>query len=115
MYILSGISLQKHMIKTVSFLTLFVFFLHSCKVTEKEIIGFYKLDRFPKTTLKINADNTFEFAKNNKNPYLHPSDHPEEYYADTKGTWQWTDKKIISLTSQSDTLIYPLVSLQVHP
>jgi hypothetical protein len=103
------------MTKTASILTLFVFILYSCKVTKKDIIGFYKLDRSPKTTLKINSDNTFEFSKNNKNPYLHPFDHPDEYYADTKGTWQWIDKKVISLTSQSDTLIYPLVSVEAQP
>lgn len=96
-------------------LTLFVIILYSCKVTEKDIIGYYKLDRFPKTTLKINSDKTFQFSKNNRNPYLHPFDHPGEYYADTKGTWQIVDKKNISLTSQSDTLIYPLVSLQTTP
>lgn len=103
------------MTKTAFILTLFILIVSSCKVTEKDIIGSYQLDKFPKTTLKINSDNTFEFSKNNRNPYLHPFDHPDEYYADTKGTWQTIDKKTISLTSQSDTLIYPLVSLQTNP
>lgn len=103
------------MTKTASILTLFVLAFYSCKVTEKDIVGFYKLDRFPKTRLKINSDKTFEFSKNNKNPYLHPFDHPDEYYADTKGTWQWVDNKVISLTSQSDTLIYPLASVVAQP
>lgn len=103
------------MTKTAFILTLFVLIVSSCMVTEKDIIGSYQLDRFPKTTLKINSDKTFEFSKNNRNPYLHPFDHPDEYYADTRGTWQTIDKKKISLTSQSDTLIYPLVSLQTNP
>jgi hypothetical protein len=95
--------------------TLFAIVLYSCKVTEKDIIGHYKLDKFPKTTLTINSDKTFEFSKNNRNPYLHPFDHPDEYYADTKGKWHMVNNKTISLTSQSDTLIYPLVSLQTYP
>lgn len=103
------------MIKAAFISTLFILLVSSCKVTEKDIVGVYQLDRFPKTTLKINADKTFEFSKNNRNPYLHPFDHLDEYYADTKGTWQSLDKKTISLTSQSDTLIYPLASLQTYP
>jgi hypothetical protein len=95
--------------------TFFVLVFYSCKVTEKDIIGHYKLDKFPKTTLTINSDKTFEFSKNNRNPYLHPFDHPDEYYADTKGKWQMVDKKTISLTSQSDTLIFPLASVQANP
>lgn len=103
------------MTRTAFILTLFVLLVSSCKVTEQDIIGFYQLDRFPKTTLKINLDKTFEFSKNNRNPYLHPFDHPDEYYADTKGKWQMVDKKTITLTSQSDTLIYPLVSVEIQP
>lgn len=103
------------MIKTAFIATFFVLLVCSCKVTEKDIIGFYELDKFPKTTLKINSDKTFEFSKNNRNPYLHPFDHPDEYYSNTKGIWQTVDKKTISLTSQSDTLIYPLVSLKANP
>lgn len=84
----------------------------SCKVSEKDIYGFYKLDYFPKTTLKINSDHTFEFTRMNPNPYLHPFDHPDQYYAETKGSWTMVDKKTISLTSQTDTLIYDLVDIK---
>ncbi|MFT3705946.1 MAG: hypothetical protein QM802_26505 [Agriterribacter sp.] len=84
----------------------------SCKVAEKDMAGLYRLDGFPKTILKINSDKTFEFSKNNRNPYLHPFDHPDEYYFDTKGSWRKIDKKTISLTSQTDTLVYPLVSIE---
>ena len=103
------------MTKSVFILTLLIISISSCKVTEKDIIGMYKLDEFPKTTLKLNSDKTFEFSKNNRNPYLHPFDHENEYFADTKGTWQTIDKRTISLTSQSDTLVYPLASFQTFP
>lgn len=103
------------MTKIAAISTCIVFIISSCKVTEKDIIGFYKLDHYPKTILKINADRTFEFSKINRNPYLHPFDHPDEYYANSKGTWNTINKKKISLTSQSDTLIYPLTSLQAFP
>jgi hypothetical protein len=100
----------------ITFLSaLLFFFICSCKVTEKNIIGFYKLDKFPKTTLKINSDKTFDFSKNNRNPYLHPFDHPNEYYLQTRGIWTAIDKKTISLTSQSDTITYPLVNVQSFP
>ena len=103
------------MIKIAYFGTVFILLFSSCKVTENDMIGLYKLDRFPKTTLKINSDRTFDFSKNNKNPYLHPFDHPDEYYANTKGTWQTIDNKTISLKSQEDTLMYPLVSFETQP
>lgn len=110
---------QKTMTKTTFVSTLFLLLIllltYSCKVTEKDIVGLYRLDGFPKTTLKINADKTFEFSKNNRNPYLHPFDHPGEYYCNTKGVWQTVDRNNISLTSQSDSLIYPLVSFDTFP
>lgn len=90
-------------------------FVSSCKLTEKDILGVYKLEGFPKTTLKINADKTFEFSKNKRNPYLHPFDHPDQYYYDTKGSWQTISKKVISLTSQTDTIVYPLVQIKTSP
>lgn len=100
------------MTRTAIFTILCAIIAVSCKLTEKDIPGTYRLDRFPKTILKIHPDKTFDFTKNNRNPYLHPFDHPDEYYAETKGHWQMADKKTITLTSQSDTLIYPLVSIR---
>lgn len=105
--------LEKKMKKVVFAIT--IIFISSCKISEKGIIGTYQLDSFPKTILKINSDKTFEFSKNNRNPYLHPFDHPGEYYFNTIGNWQKVDKKIISLTSQSDTIVYPLVSFKTYP
>lgn len=86
----------------------------SCKVQEQDIVGSYKLKHFPKTTLKINSDKTFEFSQNNPNPYLHPYDHEDEYYVDTKGVWQFDGNKTVSLVSQNDTLVYPLAALHVE-
>ncbi|MFT3675697.1 MAG: hypothetical protein QM781_07365 [Chitinophagaceae bacterium] len=107
--------LKKHMAKTAFILIVSVSLFSSCKVTENDVAGVYTLDRFTKTILKINSDKTFEYSKNNRNPYLHPFDHQDEYYTDTRGSWQATGKRTISLTSQSDTLIYPLTSIEVHP
>lgn len=100
---------------TRTFITLmfFVVIISSCGVTEKSIVGIYKLRRFPKTTLQINPDSTFEFSQIMPNPYLHPFDHPNEYYAYTKGRWRLEGKRSVFLTSQSDTLIYPLTSLRI--
>jgi hypothetical protein len=86
--------------------------LISCKITEKDITGLYRLDNFPKTMIQINVDKTFEFVKDNRNPYLHPFDHPEENYFITKGTWTEIEDKKIELTSTRDTLIYPLVNIK---
>ncbi|MBP7555998.1 MAG: hypothetical protein KA821_07025 [Chitinophagaceae bacterium] len=101
--------------KTAFILIVIISVFSSCKVTENAIAGVYSLDRFPKTILKINSDNTFEYSKNNRNPYLHPFDHQDEYYIDTRGSWQATGKKTISLTSQNDTLMYPITSIEAQP
>jgi hypothetical protein len=83
-------------------------------VTEKNIAGTYSLNGFPKTTVTINSDKTFQFEKINPNPYLHPFDHPDQYYSVTKGRWETKDSKTIVLTSQSDTMVYPLVAIHAR-
>ncbi|RYE58077.1 MAG: hypothetical protein EOP48_04370 [Sphingobacteriales bacterium] len=103
------------MTNTIFIATLSVWLISSCKVTNKDLTGLYRLNRFPKTNLTINSDGTFDFSKINSNPYLHPFEHPEEYYADTKGTWRRVENRTISLTSQRDTLIYPLVAVEAQP
>jgi hypothetical protein len=103
------------MTKTIIVMTLLFFLIISCKVAEKDIPGLYIYEGALKTKLKINSDRTFEFSRNNRNPYLHPFDHPDEYFYDTKGAWKVVDKKTISITSQSDTLVYPLASTQTYP
>jgi len=97
------------MIRTLRFLLpAVVVLMGSCKVTEEELIGKYHLNKFPKTTIQIKQDKSFEFVKNNPNPYLHPFEHPEENYFITKGTWEIADKNKIILNSQNDSLTYPL-------
>lgn len=87
----------------------------SCKVAEKDFLGIYALEKFPKTTLLIKSDNTFEFYKNNPNPYLHPFDHPSENYCITKGSWEKPTGNLLVLTSQSDSLVYPLFEIRSVP
>jgi hypothetical protein len=101
--------------KTLFVLALLFINIFSCKMTEKDIAGSYTFVTNPKTILKINPDRTFEFSVNNRNPYLHPFDHPDQYFFDTKGTWKFIAKKRLSLSSQTDTLIYPLASIQTYP
>jgi hypothetical protein len=101
------------MIKTILLATMICLALFvSCKVSEKDFPGSYSLERFPKTILTIKSDNTFEFSKNNPNPYLHPFDHPSENYCITKGSWEKIKHNVITLTSQSDSLIYPLFEIK---
>ena len=76
-------------------------------MTRKDITGTYQLEKFPKTILQLNEDSTFRFEKNNLNPYLHPFDHPDEHFFITSGRWTKMGKTI-NLTSQSDSLTYPL-------
>lgn len=102
-------------VKVLSCLLAYSLIQFSCKIKEKEIAGFYRLKRAPKTTLKINSDKTFELTRINRNPYLHPFDHPEEYFLITKGHWLRVDKNTVSLTSRRDTLIYPLEEVQIGP
>src|SRR5882757_8611513 len=87
----------------------------SCKLTEKDFSGKYALREFPKTTLQINPDKTFEFVKNNPNPYLHPFDHPTENYFITKGAWEKREGNVIALTSQADSVAYPLFDIKSAP
>lgn len=101
------------MTKTIS--ALLALFLASACGVKNNIAGTYQLERFPKTILTINSDSTFEFSKNHPNPYLHPSDHPDQYYWNTKGKWTMAGKKTLLLTSQTDTMIYPLVTINELP
>lgn len=103
------------MTKTIYLLIFTLFALTSCRLAERDYIGTYSLDRFPKTRIKINQDKTFEFVKINRNPYLHPSAHPDEYFYITRGSWVKTGKRVLTLTSQQDTLVYPLVTVKSSP
>ncbi len=87
--------------------------LWSCKVSEKDIIGLYRLKNFPKTTFKLNADKTFEFKKINPNPYLHPFDHPDEYYFVSAGQWQHNKNRTIEVTSTKEALTDSVINFSV--
>ena len=76
--------------------------LISCKTTD--FIGRYELRHFPKTSIELKSDGTFEFTKINPNPYLHSFEHPEDYYFITTGTWTKNQRRLI-LNSSKDTLI----------
>ena len=78
-----------------------------CKVNEQTVLGEYQLKNFPKSTLTVNSDGTFTFVKINPNPYLHPFEHPDEYYFKTRGIWN-LGGNIIKLLGTSDSLTYPI-------
>jgi hypothetical protein len=96
---------------SISILSIIVFLI-SCKVSEKDIYGTYELDKFPKTIIQINPDKTFEFIKINRNPYLHPFDHPDEYFFISKGTWTILQNREIEISSTKDSAIYPLLEIK---
>jgi len=72
--------------------------LVSCKPTD--FIGRYELRHFPKTSIELRNNGTFEFVKINPNPYLHPFDHLDDNYFSTNGTWTVTKNR---LTLNSDS------------
>jgi hypothetical protein len=96
--------------RTIIFIVI-CFSFESCKLTEKDAIGYYRWEKVRKTTLKINPDKTFQFERNNPNPYLHPFDHPDENYFITHGTWSLSKRKIILMSSE-DSLVYPLYQIK---
>jgi hypothetical protein len=99
------------MTKTFFKFLLIVFVFASCKVTELDLIGSFSLEKVPKTTFTFNKDKTFSFTRINPNPYLHPYDHPDEYYLTTRGRWGFVSKNIVEIVSQLDTVIYPLATI----
>jgi len=86
-------------------------YLSSCKVTEVNLVGLYKMKNFPKSILIIKSDTTFEFIKNYPNPYLLPFEHPEENYFLTTGSWTLKNN-ILSLYSTADSLTYSLYDIE---
>ena len=93
------------------FLIFFLVYFTSCKVKEKDIVGQFKLKHFPKSTLTINSDATFEFIQNYINPYLLPFEHSDENYFRTIGRWN-LNGNILTLNSTKDSLIYPLYKIE---
>ncbi len=82
----------------------------SCKVTESNIVGKYKMHNFPKTILTLKSDTTFEFIQNYRNPYLHPFEHPDDIYFRTTGRWT-LQKNYLFLYSTNDSLTYKLYNV----
>jgi hypothetical protein len=99
-------------LKTSAFLiTLFLLIcLLGCS-TKRDISGTYSLKRFPKISIKLNSDSSFEYSLVHINPYLHPFDHPEVGFVSTKGKWKSAGKRMISLNSQKDSLTYTLAEI----
>lgn len=84
--------------------------LTSCKVTESNLSGQYKMKHFPKSVLTIKSDTTFEFIQNYRNPYLLPFEHPDENYFRTTGHWT-LQNNILTLNSTKDSLTYKLYDI----
>jgi hypothetical protein len=66
--------------------------------------GRYELRHVPKTYFELKDEGTFKFTSIYPNPYLHPFDHPDEYYFTTTGRWRAQNGKII-LNSFADSLV----------
>ena len=79
-------------------------------MNEQTVVGRYELKNFPKSTLTIEKDGTFEFVRINPNPYLHPFEHPDEYYFKTRGTWN-LGGNIIKLRGSSDSVTNPIAEI----
>jgi len=75
--------------------------LVSCGPTDH--VGRYELRDVPKTSFELKNDGTFEFTSIYPNPYLHPFDHPDEYYFTTTGYWKVQNGKLI-LNSFTDSI-----------
>lgn len=73
----------------------------SCKPTS--FVGRYELRHFPKTSMELRNDGTFEFTQINPNPYLHPFEHPDQYYFTTIGSWT-NDKNKLTFNSFKDSI-----------
>ena|ERR1700722_12662801 len=93
----------------VGFLMSILYFIASCKVADKDLMGTYQFEGARKTTIRINPDSSFYFVRMNRNPYMHPFDHPGENFLISRGRWARPAAKSLLLTSQRDTAIYALV------
>jgi hypothetical protein len=75
--------------------------LLSCRPTN--YVGHYELRHFPKSSIELKSDGTFEFTKINPNPYLHPFTHADENYFITSGQWGIKNNKLV-LNSFTDSI-----------
>jgi hypothetical protein len=76
--------------------------LCACRVTEKNIVGVYRLKKAPKTKLVLKADKTFEFVKNLPGPGLEVFPDSTGLNFKTSGNWQLDKKGQLLLNSFPD-------------
>lgn len=81
------------------FFVVLIALICSCKTKKQNLTGVYSLKGNKKTALKLNSDSSFMFIAINRNPYLHPFDHPDETFFTTSGTWRKGNKNQIVLNS----------------
>jgi hypothetical protein len=74
-------------------------FFSSCKVTEENIAGTYRLKQYPKTRLILNSDKTFEFTKNLPKPGVTVFPDSTDLNFRTTGSWQMNKKNKLLLNS----------------
>ncbi|MBC8111139.1 MAG: hypothetical protein H7Y04_08790, partial [Verrucomicrobia bacterium] len=90
----------------------------SCKLANQEVVGNYKLKRFPKTSIQINADKTFSFVGKDFKNYLSKRNFINHLgisndFVKTKGVWNIYKNKILVLASENDTSNYDLVKIKI--
>jgi len=81
---------------------LLVLFVTSCKITRDDMVGTFVYKKTPTIRLRTFKDSTFEFIKITKNPYLHPFEHPDEYFLITAGYWKYNSSKDLILNSEAN-------------
>src|SRR5258708_28092569 len=86
--------------KPKHFLIAVVLIVSSCKITRDNLIGAFSCKPIPTIRLNLYKDSTFEFIKINKNPYLHPFEHPDEYFFVSTGYWKLSSSKELILNSE---------------
>jgi hypothetical protein len=88
--------MKAHCLQTM---ILFLLILSSCKITEQNIVGTYRLKKAPKTKLVLKADKTFEFVKNLPKPGIEVFPDSTDLNFRTTGSWQLDNKVQLVLNS----------------
>jgi hypothetical protein len=89
--------------KPKHFLIVAVLIVSSCKITRDNLTGGFSCKPIPTIRLNLYKDSTFEFIKINKNPYLHPFEHPDEYFFVSTGYWKLSSSKELILNSKPNS------------
>lgn len=93
------IIMKLHFFQVASFSLLF---FTSCKITEENIVGTYRLKDYPKTKLTLSKDKIFEFVKNLPKPAIEVFPDSTDLNFRTTGNWQLNRKSQLILNSFSD-------------